>query len=153
DFNSRTRLHFDPAGKNDPPALLGDFLNYLVRRRRGLAIRILNWDYPMAFGTDRELRPLYGFGWSPARRVHLRYDDTHPFAGSHHQKVVVIDDAVAFIGGIDLTLKRWDTTEHRTRDSRRTVDGMDYPPVHDLMMAVDGDAARALGNIVRARWL
>lgn len=153
DFNSRTQLHFDPVGKNDPPALLGDFLNYLVRRRHGLAIRILNWDYPMAFGTDRELRPLYGFGWTPARRVHLRYDDTHPFAGSHHQKVVVIDDAVAFIGGIDLTLKRWDTAEHRTQDSRRIVDGVDYPPVHDLMMAVDGDAARALGNIVHARWL
>ena len=68
--------------KGGPPALLGDFLNYLVRRRRGLHVNVLNWDYPMVFGADREFPPLYGFGWKPARRVHLRYDDTHPVAGS-----------------------------------------------------------------------
>ena len=44
DFNSQTRLHFDPVPKGGPPALLGDFLNYLVRRRRGLHIHVLNWD-------------------------------------------------------------------------------------------------------------
>ena len=153
DFNSRTQLHFDPVEKNDPPPLLGDFLNYLARRRHGLQIRILNWDYPIAFGTDRELRPLYGFGWTPAKNVHLRYDDTHPFAGSQHQKVVVIDDAIAFAGGIDLTLKRWDTVEHRNPDQRRAVDGTAYPPMHDLMVMVDGEAAGALGNLTRARWL
>lgn len=152
DFDSRTRLHFNPLEKNDPPPLLGDFLNHLVHRQRRLQIRILNWDYPMAFGTDRELRPLYGFGWTPARRVHLRYDDTHPFAGSQHQKVVVIDDAIAFAGGIDLALRRWDTIGHCTPDERRMVDGAPYPPVHDLMIMMDGEAAGALGNIARARW-
>src|SRR5262245_18184365 len=54
DFNSQTRLHFDPVAKDGPPALLGEFLNYLVRRRRGLHVYVLNWDYPMVFGTDRE---------------------------------------------------------------------------------------------------
>jgi phospholipase D1/2 len=153
DFDSRTRLHFDEARPGDPPALLGEFLNFLVRRRRGLQIHILNWDYPLVFGTDRETRPLYGFGWEPARRVHLRYDDTHPFTGSQHQKVVVIDDAIAFSGGMDITLRRWDTPEHRADEPRRSQDGAPYPPVHDVMIAVDGEAARALGNVARARWL
>src|ERR1041384_6069133 len=36
DFNSQTQLHFDPVRQGGPPALLGEFLNYLVRRRRGL---------------------------------------------------------------------------------------------------------------------
>jgi phospholipase D1/2 len=153
DFDSRTQLHFDETKAGDPPALLGDFLNWLVRRRRSLQVHILDWDYPMVYGTGRETRPLYGFGWSPERRVHLRYDDTHPFAGSQHQKVVVIDDAFAFSGGIDLTLKRWDTPAHRPRDPRRKADGADYPPVHDLMVAVDADAARALGDVARERWL
>src|SRR6267378_35904 len=108
DFNSQTRLHFDPMDPNGPPVLLGEFLNWLVQRRSSLHVHVLNWDYPMVFGTDREFPPLYGFGWTPARRVHLRYDDTHPVGGSHHQKIVVIDDSVAFLGGIDLTVRRWD---------------------------------------------
>ena len=153
DFNSRTRLHFDPVPKGGPPAELGDFLNFLVRRRRGLHIHILNWDYPMVFGTDREFPPLLGFGWKPSHRIHLRYDDTHPLGGCQHQKVVVIDDAIAFSGGIDLTVRRWDTTEHIGCDDRRKANDKLYPPFHDLMIAVDGEAAGQLGALARERWL
>jgi phospholipase D1/2 len=152
DFNSRTQLHFEQRKKNDPPALLGDFLNWLVRRRRGLHINVLNWDYPMVFGADREFPPLYGFGWVPERRVHLRYDDTHPIAGCQHQKIALIDDSVAFVGGIDLTVRRWDTPEHRANEPRRTAYDKPYPPFHDLMVAMDGDAARQLAAIARDRW-
>ncbi|HEX6318720.1 MAG TPA: VTT domain-containing protein [Burkholderiales bacterium] len=152
DFNSQTQLHFEPVPEGGPPALLGEFLNYLVRRRRGLRVNVLNWDYPMVFGADRELPPLYGFGWQPARRVRVRYDDTHPVAGSQHQKIVLIDDKVAFTGGIDLTLKRWDSSEHAPGDPRRIAGGKPYPPFHDLMVALDGDAARALAQIARERW-
>src|SRR3954468_9387297 len=152
DFNSQTQLHFDPVPEGGPPARLGEFLNWLVQRRHGLHVHVLDWDYPMVFGTDREFPPLYGFGWTPARRVHLRYDDTHPVAGSHHQKIVVIDDTVAFIGGIDLTVRRWDSPDHTPDDPRRVAYGKPYPPFHDLMVAVDGEAARALANHARERW-
>ncbi len=157
DFNSQTRLHFDPLepriNPNAPPALLGEFLNWLVQRRSSLHVHVLNWDYPMVFGTDREFPPLYGFGWTPARRVHLRYDDTHPVGGSHHQKVVLIDDSLAFLGGIDLTVRRWDTPEHAPDDPRRVAYGKPYPPFHDLMVALDGEAARQLALLTRERWL
>ena len=106
----------------------------------------------MIFGLDREWAPLYGLGWKPHRRVHFRYDNTHPVGGSHHQKIVVIDDRVAFCGGIDLTCRRWDTCAHARRDAQRVRQGAPYPPFHDLMMAVEGDAARALGDLVRERW-
>jgi phosphatidylserine/phosphatidylglycerophosphate/cardiolipin synthase-like enzyme/uncharacterized membrane protein YdjX (TVP38/TMEM64 family) len=151
DFNSRTRLrcHDDPHAI--PPPLLGDFLNYLVRHRRSLDVRVLIWDYPMIFGTDREFPSVYGLGWKPHRRIRVRYDNTHPVAGCHHQKVVVVDDALAFCGGLDLTCRRWDTHEHRPEDDRRCDDGS-YPPFHDVMMMVDGDAARALGDLARERW-
>jgi phospholipase D1/2 len=152
DFNSRTQLHFEPMAKDGPPALLGEFLNWLVRRRRGLHINVLNWDYPMVFGTDREFPPIYGLGWTPHRRVHLRYDDTHPIAGCQHQKIAVIDDAVAFVGGIDLTVRRFDCPEHRADDPRRVAYQKPYPPFHDLMVAVDGEAARVLAGIARDRW-
>jgi phospholipase D1/2 len=149
DFDSRIRLHWDPGG---PPAELGRFLNYLVRRRRGLHVYVLDWDYPMVFGVDREFPPVYGFGWKPRRRIHVRYDNTHPVGGSQHQKIVVIDDAVAFCGGLDLADRHWDTCEHRANDPRRTSRSVPYPPFHDVVCAVDGEAASTLGLIARSRW-
>lgn len=150
DFDSRTPLDFDDQAA--PVATLGPFLNRLVRRRSALHVHILDWDFPMIFGHDREFPPLYGLTWRPHRRVHFRFDDTHPLAGSHHQKIVVIDDRVAFVGGLDLTSRRWDTPAHRPGDPRRVAGGTPYPPFHDMMVMVDGDAARALARVARERW-
>jgi phospholipase D1/2 len=150
DFDSRVALQMTPDGK--VLVTLGEFLNQLAQRRRGLHIHILDWDYPMVFGADREFSPLYGLNWTPHRRVHFRYDDTHPLAGSHHQKIVAIDDKVAFAGGLDLTNRRWDTPGHRPGDPRRVAGGKPYPPFHDLMVAVDGEAARVLATVARNRW-
>ena len=154
DFSSRTCLDFEKCDEGGaPPPLLGDFLNFLVKRRRGLRIHVLNWDYPMVFSADRELRPIYGLGWRPHRRVRVRYDNTHPTGGSQHQKIVVIDDAIAFCGGLDLTERRWDSPAHKAEDERRVCGGNPYPPFHDVMALVDGEAAAALGEVARARWL
>lgn len=151
DFHSRTRLLCEEDG-HERELELGNFLNDLVRRRPRLRIHILIWDYPMIFGLDREWAPIYGLGWRPRRRIHFRYDNTHPVGASHHQKVVVIDDRLAFNGGIDLTCRRWDTCEHAADDVRRIAQGTPYPPFHDLAMAVEGEAARALGDLLRERW-
>lgn len=43
------------------------------------------------------------------------------FRWSHHEKMVIVDRTVAFIGGIDLCYGRWDTRNH---------DLMDNYPVH-----------------------
>src|SRR5690606_37667851 len=94
----------------------------------------------------------YGFGWKPHRRVQMHYDDTHPVGGCQHQKIVVIDEQVAFTGGIDLTVRRWDTSEHCPDDPRRTCDGKPYPPFHDMMVMVDGEAAAVLARIAAERW-
>jgi phospholipase D1/2 len=150
DFHSRTRLLC--SNGQDCELELGRFLNERVRRQRELKVDILIWDYPMIFGLDREWAPLYGLSWKPHRRICFRYDNTHPIGGSHHQKVVVIDDEVAFSGGIDLTSRRWDTCEHSPQNERRVMGGAPYPPFHDLMMAVEGPAARALGDLLRERW-
>jgi phosphatidylserine/phosphatidylglycerophosphate/cardiolipin synthase-like enzyme/uncharacterized membrane protein YdjX (TVP38/TMEM64 family) len=149
DFNSRTLLRREQG----TPIALGDFLNGLVRRNRRLRVHILDWDFPMVFGADRELPLLYGTTWRPHRRILMRYDNTHPTIGSHHQKIVVVDGKMAFSGGFDLTCKRWDTRAHRPDDPLRVSDDKPYPPFHDVMMAVDGEAALALAEVVRDRWL
>jgi phosphatidylserine/phosphatidylglycerophosphate/cardiolipin synthase-like enzyme len=143
DFDSRTGLAYGDDGRCR--TTIGEFLNELARRRRHLQVHILDWDYPMVFGADREFLPLYGLSWQRHRRVHFRFDDTHPLAGSHHQKIVVIDDKVAFVGGLDLTSRRWDSPEHRPDDPRRVALGKPYPPFHDLMIAFD-EAARAVAE-------
>jgi phosphatidylserine/phosphatidylglycerophosphate/cardiolipin synthase-like enzyme/uncharacterized membrane protein YdjX (TVP38/TMEM64 family) len=151
DFASATELVFDQPD-DGAPTTLGPFLDYLVRRNRHLHVNVLDWDFPIVFGRDRELAPLYGFGWRPHRRVHVRLDNTHPVGGSHHQKVAVIDDRIAFVGGLDLTCRRWDTPEHKPDDPRRMAYGKPYAPFHDMMMLVEGNAARALGELCRERW-
>ncbi|MDH3558075.1 MAG: VTT domain-containing protein, partial [Deltaproteobacteria bacterium] len=120
---------------------------------KDLHIHILIWDFVVIYALDRELFPAIKLDWQVPRRLHFRFDGDHPVGASHHQKIVVVDDAVAFVGGIDLAKSRWDTPEHRARDPRR-VDplGRSYPPRHDVQMAVDGPAAAALGDLVRERW-
>lgn len=149
DVHSRTRLRPD-----DPNSELGRFLDACAEEQPELHVHVLAWDFAMIYALERESLPVYRLGWKTHRRVHFRLDDQHPIGASHHQKLVVVDDRVAFAGGLDLTIRRWDTREHVPEESRRTdPDGDPYGPFHDLQVMVDGDAAAALGELARERWL
>lgn len=152
DFDSRIQLLRDNR-EREFPTRLGEFLDAIAAARPGLEIRILNWDFSMIYALDREFFPVYKLDWRSHRRVHFSLDGRHPVGASHHQKIVVVDDKIAFSGGIDLSKNRWDRPEHRPDDPLR-VDplGRRYPPHHDAQIAVDGNAAAALGELVRERW-
>ncbi len=152
DIDSRTRLI--PGGASDGyPEPLGDFLHAIVAERPGLHAYVLNWDFAMLYALEREWLPVYKLDWRTHRRLAFRMDAKHPIGGSHHQKVVVIDDRIAFVGGLDLTRSRWDTPEHACHAPlRRDSDGRPHGPFHDVQALVDGDAARALGDLARSRW-
>lgn len=151
DFDTRIRMLID----RDPdgfPDTIGQFFSALLRRRKRLHIYVLIWDYHVIYLRDRQW-------WLPSnlmahRRLHFVKDGNHPVGASHHQKVVVIDDAVAFVGGLDFAPCRWDTSAHRANHAARTLlaDGAPCRPFHDVQMAVDGAAARALGDLARERW-
>lgn len=152
DLDSKMRLVPDGAG-DGYPELLGEFLHALVSERPDLNVWLLNWDFTMLYAMEREWLPVIRLGWATHRRLHFCMDATHPIIGSHHQKVMVVDDAIAFVGGLDLTGSRWDTPEHPiASDARIDRDGRPYPPFHDVQAAVDGDAAAALGTLCRERW-
>jgi len=152
DIDSRMRLV--PGGADDGyPEALGDFLNALIEERPQLHIYILNWDFAMLYALEREWPPAYKHGWRKRRRLYFHMDASHPVGASHHQKIVVVDDKLAFAGGIDLTRNRWDTPEHAPdQPLRRDIDGKPYAPFHDVQAMVDGDAAAALGELARIRW-
>lgn len=135
------------------PVALGALLRRAVDENRDLRVRVLLWDHAMIYALERELFPRIRRPWDNRRRIVFRLDGRHPPAASHHQKLVVIDDKMAFCGGLDITVNRWDTSDHAAVDVRRTnPDGSRYEPFHDVQMVVDGKAARALGALARDRW-
>ncbi|HUG62125.1 MAG TPA: phospholipase, partial [Methylomirabilota bacterium] len=94
DVDSRTRL-VDETGEVDDglPETLGAFLSALVRRRPGLRVRVLLWDYSLLYALEREFVMAIGLQWTISRNIEVCLDDTLPVGCSQHQKVVVIDDA------------------------------------------------------------
>lgn len=151
DIHGGTRLLRRDDDESD---VLGSLLHDVVSRRSNLNIHVLEWDFSMLFALERDWTPLFGTAsWIEHPRLHFRFDDNHPVGASHHQKIVVVDDVVAFLGGIDLTERRWDTPEHRAdEEKRRDTNGEPYGPVHDVQIVLEGNAASALGELARERW-
>ena len=151
DIHSKLKLVREDKQDNYPDEL-GELLDF-VAREHAVDVYVLSWDFAMIYFMEREPLPLYTLNWKTHSRLRFRMDDRHPVGASQHQKVVVVDDAVAFCGGLDLSKWRWDTPQHRIDDKRRIdPDGKPYPPFHDVQMVVDGDTAKALGELARERW-
>lgn len=148
---------FNPDIQMQPGVLqsptLGAFLLRLVEERPELTVRVLVWAMGPVY-SGKSLKMFRRRRWSSHPRIVLAFDNRHPIRGSHHQKLIVVDDTVAFVGGIDLTAKRWDTSDHLVYDPRRKLpSGKPYEPVHDMQVAIEGEAARLAGDIARRRWL
>jgi phosphatidylserine/phosphatidylglycerophosphate/cardiolipin synthase-like enzyme/uncharacterized membrane protein YdjX (TVP38/TMEM64 family) len=154
EIDSRTRLvgtRSDPDDGYSP--VLSELLSELVETRPDLNVYILLWDFSVIYAAEREMFPRLSLQWQTPPRVTLCLDDAVPFGSSQHQKLVVVDDAVAFSGGFDLTLRRWDTTDHKPdQPARVDASAHAYPPFHDVQMMVDGPAAHALALLARRRW-
>jgi len=158
DFDTRMRL--GPGrrwwNRRDPerqPARLGAFVVWLVNRNRQLQVRVLKWNFGALKFIFRGTMIFDLIRWWRHPSIDFLFDSAHPLGCSHHQKVVVIDDRFAVCGGIDMTTDRWDTTAHLDDDPRRLrINRKPYGPWHDVTMLVEGDAARALGDLGRERW-
>jgi len=64
----------------------------------------------------------------------------------HHEKTIVIDDRIAFVGGIDLTnfhADRWDTQDHKPRGAVGW---------HDVVARIAGPAVRDVAENFAKRW-
>jgi phosphatidylserine/phosphatidylglycerophosphate/cardiolipin synthase-like enzyme len=135
------------------PSPLADTLQALVERRPSLEVRVLSWDFAMVYALERELLPARQFGWEDSERLHFQLDGEHAAGASHHQKFVVVDGDLAFIGGLDLTKSRWDSRDHAADDPRRVNgDGKSYRPFHDVQAIVKGETAQQLRELAAYRW-
>ena len=73
-------------------------------------------------------------------------DDTAPMSHCHHQKTIVIDGELAFVGGMDLTTfsgDRWDDNAHGLRA------GVNW---HDVEAQLEGEAVQDVEANFRQRW-
>lgn len=148
------RILLDPEIEDGAtPNCLADFIPWLARRRPELRIHLLIWNMGLLKLLTRGLSIFTLARWRMMRHVSIRFDSSHPIGATHHQKIIVIDDSIAFCGGIDMTSDRWDTPEHLDdQPYRRLPGGRAYMPWHDTTGAIDGDAAAALGELARERW-
>lgn len=152
DFDARIEL-VNGGRLEGEPASVGDFIYWLVERNPELEVYLLRWDVGALKTLLRGTNIATFLRWMKHPRIHLRLDSFHPTGGSHHQKIVVIDDCLAFCGGIDMTSERWDTREHKDNQPRRvTPHGNRYGPWHDATTALQGPIAAALGELARERW-
>lgn len=153
DIDSRTELVGEHPPTDGFPTGFAAFLTELAARRPELQIHLLLWDYSLVYAHEREPLPRLSLNWQMPPQVTFCLDSTVPFGSSQHQKLVVVDDTLAFSGGLDITIRRWDTSRHDPQNPRRKDPaGEPYRPFHDVQMMVDGEAARALALLARARW-
>ncbi|MDT8854415.1 phospholipase D-like domain-containing protein [Paracoccaceae bacterium Fryx2] len=152
DFDARIHLGRSESDRNAPDTL-GDLVLWLVEREPRLEIRLLQWNSGRFRNLVRGTNAWYLMRWKMHDRITARLDGIHPPLASHHQKLLVVDDSLAFCGGIDMTMKRWDTRAHADAEPGRTSpSGKQLQPWHDLTSIFDADAAKAMGDLCRLRW-
>ncbi len=151
-FDPRTRLT-PHGGAHERGGEVGHLLRRIVAQRPAVKARLLIWRMPLPIAWTQDFFPQRTFGWFKNKTIDFRLDRARPIGACHHQKVVIIDDRLAFTGGGDISVDRWDEARHRDDDPRRfTPTGLAYPPRHETMCMFDGAAARAMGDLARKRW-
>jgi len=148
DIDSRTRLL-----RGDVNKTLTEVLTEACTKKPDLKIYILSWDFAVLYAMERE--KLMSFKWNlgTPKNITFKLDNECPFGASHHQKIVVADDSLAYTGGMDISNSRWDTREHKDDNPLRS-DPLEenYLPYHDIMFAMTGRAAKDFAELFRQRW-
>lgn len=111
-------------------------------------VRVLLWSgsllfRPHALAARRGLKQMR----SANPRIQGRPDSHIKLTHCHHQKTIVVDGRIAFVGGLDMTdfdTDRWDTTDHPVRA------GLNW---HDLCFRLEGAAAMDVAGNFAQRWL
>ncbi|HEY5288856.1 MAG TPA: phospholipase D-like domain-containing protein [Caulobacteraceae bacterium] len=154
-FEAHTLFHPQPGGAGKDSDRIGNFLVRLAKNPE-IDVRVLCWKSAMPVSATQNFFPLVDrkvFADTPVKFV---LDGKLPVGACHHQKMIVIDDAIAFCGGGDIGPDRWDTPQHLDDNPRREKTRRDnkcFDSRHEVMGLVDGPAAAALGKLFRSRWL
>ncbi len=153
-FEASTFFHPQPGGVGKESDRVGNFLIALAKNP-DLDVRVLCWKSAMPVAATQHFFPVVDRKDFAGTAVKFVLDGKLPTGACHHQKMIVIDDSIAFCGGGDIGPDRWDTPEHLDDNPRREKTRRDnkcFDSRHEVMGLVDGGAAAALGALFRDRW-
>lgn len=131
------------------PTTLIELLSHLCEKRPQLEVFMLPWDSSPVFAFEREPLQRLKLKLRGHSRIHWKMDNMHPPGASHHQKLFIVDRAIAFLGGMDVCNSRWDDRSHEATKAIRDRRGKPY---HDVNAFVTGDAVDVLRNWFVRRW-
>lgn len=136
---------FELSRDGGEPAALRDVLAELAER---VDVRVLVWAGPPApvFEPKRSDVKQMRDELTRDSKVRCMLDARERTMHCHHEKLVIVDDEVAFVGGIDLTSlsgDRWDSDAHEA-DGRLGW--------HDVATRLRGPAVADVAEHFRARW-
>ncbi|KAB0392709.1 hypothetical protein E2I00_005889 [Balaenoptera physalus] len=96
-------------------------LDCILKRKAQQGVRIfimLYKEVELALGINSEYSKRTLMHLHPNIKV-MRHPDhvsSSVYLWAHHEKLIIIDQSMAFVGGIDLAYGRWDDNEHRLTD-------------------------------------
>lgn len=177
-FSPEVYLKRYPPGAWDAAFRLDNILK--AKAEAGVLICILVWnETKIAMPLNSEYVQNKMQGLSKSNIFVQRHPLSFPVKWSHHQKIVVVDQDIAFVGGLDLCFGRYDDHSHFVTDPSANIwPGKDYynPVVaglddlhkfsedivdrkrhprmgwHDIHVRVGGPAARDVSRNFIERW-
>jgi phosphatidylserine/phosphatidylglycerophosphate/cardiolipin synthase-like enzyme len=153
-FEANTLFHPEPGCTGKDSDRIGNFLIALAKNP-DLDVRVLCWKSAMPVAATQHFFPFMDRKAFAGTQVKFVLDGKLPVGACHHQKMILVDDAIGFCGGGDIGPDRWDTPEHLDDNPRREKTRRDnkyFDSRHEVMGLVDGAAAAALGDLFRDRW-
>lgn len=153
DVDSRIRLLRGDEEKKSPwPSVISELLATKAKQNPELRIYLLRWDSSLAFFSKRELLLKQVWERKTPDNVQIWLDSSIPMGGCQHQKIIVVDDELAFSGGMDIAVQRWDTRDHTVVEPERHDENGLYDPVHDIQAVVAGPIVACFAELARWRW-
>lgn len=129
------------------------FKNLVFSLPENVSIKILIWDYIIFYVGDRDPFLPLKMAFQNKKNVEFQRFDFHPIMSSMHSKMVVVDEEVLYLGGIDIDLERRDGQYNLTKDpARRLRDGKTYQPFRDYVLKFNGPAGKRFASFFNELW-